>query len=151
MRKLFYTPWFLNFIGWMYVWLYKATFVSNEQVYIMNAWVTVNIYRVTRFPFMKSIMGQAVGHYLFIRSDIKRATYEWKRIFLHETKHIEQQYTHGWFGMWFLIKYVYQLVVYTIANMGLFSIALKTMPLEKEAYATESQLTPPAIVSPKSV
>jgi hypothetical protein len=148
MKTLFHKPIFGNILGWSLRLLYRATLRHPTMVYIMENYITVTIYEVTSFPMMKTIMGQAAGQYMFIRSDIKEDTSEWKRIFLHEMKHVEQQYKHGWFGIWFFIKYYYQFAVYTIANMGIVSLALIQMPLEKEAYATEDQVTSPVTPSP---
>lgn len=148
MKNPFYIPVFGNVLGWLIVLFKRPAFLFRLVPLAQND-VYVTVYTVESFPIMKTIKGQAVGQYMFIRSDIKQDTLEWKRIFLHEMKHVQQQCEHGWFGIWFFIKYYFQFVVYTVANMGIVSIALKNMPLEKEAYATEAQLKP--IVSPKSV
>ena len=150
MIRVFYIPVVWNAIGRLRVILGRHAQAYTVQVPLTRGTVVVKVYEVTEFHIMKTIEGQAVGQYLFIRSDFKRDTQDWKRIMLHELKHVEQQCEHGWFGMWFLIKYVFQFVVYTVAYMGIISLALKRMPLEREAYATEAQLKSAARPTPPS-
>jgi hypothetical protein len=137
------TPVLGNLLGVMLKTLYKAHRVGNTVINLNKQVVTAVIYTVTSFPIMKSIKGQAAGSYIFIRNDIASNIDDYSRILAHESKHVEQQYRLGWFGLMFFIKYYWQFFTYTVRNIGILSLALKQMPLEVEAYATDTRNTQP--------
>ena len=137
LRTVFYTPVVGNVLGKVLSIMYRATKSCITTLNVKCGSVPVTIYTVTSFFMMRTIMGQAAGQYVFVRSDIKEDTPDWKRIVTHELKHVEQQYRFGWFGILFFIKYYWQFFAYTLANMGVMALALKQMPLEREAYATD--------------
>lgn len=150
MRVMFETPWFGNLLGWVYKLLWRAT--KHEELPLTYCtqppWFQqhpqhVTVYVVERFPFMKSIMGQAVGNYIFIRKDLLGMPGQRAQIIAHELVHVQQQYRLRWFGVKFFVVYVWQFVTYAVAYMGLISLVLRHMPLEKEAYnATKPDITP---------
>jgi len=86
---------------------------------------------------MASIEAQTWGRYIFVRQDIDLSTFKGRVVLTHEMKHVEQFYRYNFFGLGMSVLYGFQFVAYTIACMGLIPIAIRIMPLEKEAYDTE--------------
>jgi hypothetical protein len=137
-------PVFGNILGWLFRLLWRAPKIvefplsyPTQPSWFAQHPQTIRVHTVKKFPLSSAVMGQNLGQYIFIREDLTADTARRAEIIRHELVHVEQQYRLGWFGVKFFIIYWWQFIVYTLRYMGIVGLALKHMPLEKEAYDKE--------------
>lgn len=122
----FNKPYIGNAIGWILKWIY-----SVELMYVYTP-LQIKIYIVKRiFPFWMRIIGQTHGEYVFIHKNYKNTEKGYKAQ-KHEYIHVLQSREHGWWGLWFIIKYLWYLIIYGYENN----------PFEIEAREAENTTTP---------
>jgi hypothetical protein len=104
-------PYFGNIIGRFLVWAYSGKFQFFTAFSELSHKVAP-VYKVKRlFPFWMNIIGQSHGEYIFIHEDYWD-TAKGKRTIPHEYVHVWQSRTLGWWGLKFIVKYIWYLIRY---------------------------------------
>jgi hypothetical protein len=104
-------PYVGNAIGRLLVWIYSGELKMYYSFPTMGS-KKVPVYHADRiFPFWMKIIGQTHGEIIFIHKDYWNTT-KGLLTLPHEYVHVWQSRAHGWWGIWFMMKYVWYLIRY---------------------------------------
>lgn len=105
----FNRPYVGNLIGRVLVLIYSGKFQHNYSFAVLGG-AAARVYVAERlFPTWMKIIGQTHGEIIFIHKDYW-ATEKGVRTLPHEFVHVWQARTLGWWGLWFMAKYVWYLI-----------------------------------------
>jgi hypothetical protein len=127
----FYRPYVGSLIGillrLLYLGKYQFRFAKFDDRYYAY------VYEVEwLFPFWMKVIGQSHGEIIFIHQDIVSNKDKFVKALLHEYTHVQQTRRYGWWGLGFIIKYIWYTIKY----------GYKNNPLEIEAREAENTTTP---------